>query len=82
MSNPVVRIQVEKNTPKVSLRAGTGGKIFPVYTGETDVIPKINEVQILETKDKRMTEDVTVHEISVSSVSNPYGGQTVTIGIV
>ena len=52
------------------------------YDGPYEITPKINTEQILETRDKRMTEDLTVHQITIAEVSNPYGGKTVTIGIV
>ncbi len=49
------------------------------YTGEYEVDPTFEE-QILQTQDKMMLEDVTVHAIEVSRVSNPSGGKTVYIG--
>ena len=58
------------------------GGSYETYGGTYDVTPKVNVDQILETKDKLMEDDVTVHEITIASVSNPSGGTTVTIGIV
>lgn len=49
------------------------------YKGDYEVIPKVNK-QVLETKNKTMTDDVTVLEIPFSSVDNLSGGQTITIG--
>lgn len=49
------------------------------YTGSYTVKPSVSE-QALTTKDKVMTDDVTVLEIPYSEVSNNEGGCTVTIG--
>ena len=51
----------------------------PPYTGSYTVIPTFSE-QILETKNKRMTDDVSVHAIEVQRAGNPQGGLTVYIG--
>lgn len=49
------------------------------YKGEYEVVPRVNK-QVLETKNKTMTDDVTVLEIPYSEVDNLSGGQTITIG--
>lgn len=49
------------------------------YTGSYTVKPLVSE-QTLATKDKVMTDNVTVLEIPYSEVSNNEGGCTVTIG--
>ena len=49
------------------------------YEGAYAVTPKF-EQQTLHTKDKLMTDDVTIDEISVVKVSNTSGGNTVIIG--
>jgi len=50
------------------------------YTGAYQVTPHpVNDV-ILATKNKSMTDDVTVYKIPYEAVSNPQGGNTVTIG--
>lgn len=49
------------------------------YEGDYVIDPTF-EIQILETSGKRMTDDITVNDIKVYSVSNPYGGRTVYIG--
>lgn len=53
---------------------------LPNYEGEYQITPKITE-QVLETKNKTMLNDVTVFQIPYASVSNPSGGNTVTIGL-
>lgn len=49
------------------------------YEGAYTVSPTF-ETQTLDTAGKRMTDDLTIEEIKVSSVSNPFGGRTVYIG--
>lgn len=49
------------------------------YTGDYEVTPTPSE-QILETKDKRMLDDVTVRAIPYFEVQNQTGGKTVYIG--
>lgn len=50
------------------------------YKGEYEVIPSVLE-QTLETKNKYLTNNVTVTTIPFSKVSNTSGGNTVTIGV-
>lgn len=54
-------------------------KTDEVYTGDYNVIPRVYE-QTLETKDKVMTDNVTVEVIPLSKVINLSNGYTVTIG--
>ena len=49
------------------------------YIGEYEVDPDFVGV-MLDTSDKMMLDDVTVHPIEVETVSNPAGGNTVFIG--
>lgn len=49
------------------------------YEGNYEVIPKVS-VQTLETKEKFLTENITVCEIPYFDVSNTAGGSTVYIG--
>lgn len=49
------------------------------YEGEYEVDPTF-EIQTLLTAHKYMADNVTVHAIEVSTVSNPSGGNTVYIG--
>ena len=48
------------------------------YLGPYVVIPKRRD-QVLDTKDKTMTDDVTVKEVPWTEVSNPSGGTTYSI---
>lgn len=49
------------------------------YEGDYVITPTF-ETQTLDTYGKRMTDDVTINDIKVYSVSNPFGGRTVYIG--
>lgn len=71
---------------ELSIRAGLSGAITvpsvvgaDTYDGDYEVTPRLT-VQTLETLNKMMLDDVTVHEIPITSTSNPQGGQTVLIG--
>lgn len=46
---------------------------YDPYMGPYQVIPKAWEDQILPTKDKNMTDDVTVFEVPYEETSNPHG---------
>lgn len=60
------------------IRPGGGGG-FPYYDGEYEVTPRLTE-QTLETYHTIMRDDVTVHGIPITRVSNPQDGLTVLIG--
>lgn len=59
---------------------GGGGGRLPNYKGDYQVTPKIDQI-VLPTKNKSMTDDVTVFQIPYKEVKNPQGGSTVTIGL-
>lgn len=61
------------------IEEGIGSGTLPPYEGTYVVTPRKVE-QVLETNDKRMTDDVTVEAISYIEVSNLGGGVTATIG--
>ena len=52
---------------------------FLPYEGEYAVEPLISS-RVLSTRDKIMTDDLTILSISYQDVSNAAGGRTVTIG--
>ena len=52
---------------------------YEKYTGSYTATPDVEPV-ILQTKDKVMTDDVTVFKIPLWEVANPYGGDTIYIG--
>lgn len=55
---------------------------YPVYDGPYNVEPRFFTGHTLETRNKAMTDNVTVEPIRIYEVSNPAGGITVTIGSV
>ncbi len=57
---------------KVYRATVTKGSDYEEYTGEYEVTPTTAE-QVLETTDKVMTDDVTVHKIPTWAVSNDSG---------
>ena len=65
---------------EASLDIGSGGRL-PNYTGDYTVIPKVYE-QTLVTKNKSMTDDVTVEAVPYAEVSNPSGGVTANIAYI
>lgn len=65
---------------EATLNIGSGGRL-PNYTGDYTVIPKVYE-QTLETKNKSMTDDVTVTAVPYAEVSNPSGGLTANIAYI
>ncbi len=62
------------------LDIGSGGRL-PNYEGDYTVIPKVYE-QTLATKNKSMTDDVTVEAVPYAEVSNPSGGKTANIAYI
>ena len=72
-----ISLSGQDNTLDMTIEHGSGGKL-PVYDGEYEVIPKV-DAQLLETKNKSMTNDVQIQAIPYSEVSNPEGGVTVNI---
>lgn len=62
-----------------NIKIATGGALYPAYTGEYIVTPRVYE-QYLDTDNKVMSDDVTILEIPKSEVENIYNGLTVTIG--
>lgn len=57
---------------------GTGESV-PIYDGNYEVTPLAFERTILNTKDKKMENNVVVKEIPYYETSNPSGGNTVYI---
>lgn len=49
------------------------------YRGKYEIIPKIDP-QNIQTADKHLSKDITILAIPYYEVSNPYGGNTVSIG--
>lgn len=80
-SNPAVKFTLDNNNFVVDF-----GPLFEisasdaeVYRGDYIVEPDFTE-QVLATKNKMLTDNVTVKAIEVQRVSNTSGGRTVYIG--
>lgn len=65
-----------KMVVEAAVRVNSSGQ---VYDGSYEVLPKVDG-QIMDTKDKFMTNDVNIHPIPFFSVGNNSGGNTVYIG--
>ena len=74
----LVGIPVDTGHLEGFLSVSTGG-VTARYEGDYIVTPKVS-AQILETKQKVMTDDLTIMEIPFFNVSNTSGGSTVYIG--
>lgn len=55
-------------------------KTDEVYTGDYDVVPSAYDQQTLYTKDKLLTDNITVRVIPYAEAINLSGGYTATIG--
>lgn len=70
-------VSVSISSPSIS--ASTGIPVTreyvdaEIYDGEYTVTPQAHEEQILQTKNKRMTDDVTVLRVPYFETSNIYG---------
>lgn len=53
-----------------------GGSDLPWYGGAYNVAPSAHNATVLATKNKAMSNDVTVEQIYAAAVSNPAGGNT------
>lgn len=71
-------------TGEVRAEATIEGRVYagggyPAYDGSYEIEPLMNS-QVLPTRNRVMTKDITVREIGYQEVTNASGGQTVTIG--
>ena len=64
---------------ELTVSEGCGGPGFAHYKGPYQVTPSVAST-VLETTDKVLDDDVTVHPIPFFRVSNPAGGNTCYIG--
>ena len=68
----------QEMTAHMEVGGGMGGGL-PLYTGAYEVTPKI-EAQTLDTANRSMEKDVTIHAIPYYEVDNASNGQTIVIG--
>lgn len=73
-----VEIDLE-NEVEIEVEEGGHGERLPYYTGDYSVTPSIEE-KVLETKNKSMSDNVTVLKIPKYEFDNVAKGQTVVIG--
>lgn len=68
-----IPLTVQVDVPiKLTVHEGDGS-VYPVYTGETTVTPKVKESIELETKNKVVLDNILVNEIPYYETSNPKG---------
>lgn len=72
------------NELDVGFELGTlvDGGVYEHYEGPYEVTPLKGTQQVLGTQNKLMDDDVTIHEIPYSEVSNPSGGKTANIAFI
>ena len=73
------KISLNPGEGKVVIGAGTSATI-PIYNGEYEVIPKVEEDIILQTKGYAMADNVKIKEIPSYEVKNSAGGYTFIVG--
>lgn len=76
-----IQIGIAPTRKDIELTVDKGsGAYIPDYEGEYEVESALYEAHILGTKNKRMTDNMTVRPIPIYEVQNPSGGMTITIG--
>lgn len=75
-----VTLQLDNVDLDIELSQNKGG-LLPPYEGEYTITPKIAE-QVLATKNKTTTDNITVLAVPYSEVTNPQGGSTVNIAYI
>ena len=78
---PVIDIGVSQNRPSINVAISAGGgQHYKKYEGPYTVYPDPTDIQILETENKVMTQNVLAMPIPYFRTSNPSGGDTIYIG--
>lgn len=75
-------LSVELDIPEYEAelyRASAGGETAERYSGEYEVTPKAKEETVLGTKNKLMTDNVTVKKVPIYKTANSQNGTTVYI---
>lgn len=72
------KVTVEPIPSEYIIPNGTEEGKLPEYEGEYTITPSVKE-QTMQTKNKTMTNDVTIKAIPYAEVTNNSGGSTVTI---
>lgn len=55
------------------------GDASPIYEGDYNVLPLAFQETVLQTKNKKLVNDIVIKEIPYYETSNPSGGNTVYI---
>ena len=79
-SNIELKLEYDQSSDMVLVDDVPYSQHYEKYTGNYEVTPVLYDDQELLTRNKLMTDNVTVHEIPVTWTTNPYGGNTVVIG--
>lgn len=77
----MITLDVKPITTDITIDVGVitqSGGALPYYRGDYVVTPKVS-AQTLPTRQKSMSDDVTINPIPTNEVSNPFG-TTFTIG--
>ena len=80
---PYVNIFIPDPTKKefeIEIGQPHSGTEYPVYHGPTAIKPEAYHMQILQTNNTVVKENILVLPIPYYETSNPYGGNTVYIG--
>lgn len=77
-----MEISVNRRRKYMTMAVEKSTTPYPEYDGPYNVEPRFFTGHTLETRNKAMTDNVTVEPIRIYEVSNPAGGITVTIGSV
>lgn len=77
-----IHVSIGRNSRRAMLIIDKSTTPHEEYTGPYEVDASFHYEKVLETDGKLMKDNVTVHTIPVYSVSNPYGGRTITIGVI
>ena len=76
-----IQIVTDRTVPNIEMNVEKGsGQYFPDYEGSYRVTSSLYDIQTLETRNKRMKENMQVRPIPIHTVVNPSGGYTITIG--
>lgn len=55
------------------------GEVIPIYEGNYNILPLAFQETILQTKNKKLVNNIIIREIPYYETSNPSGGNTVYI---
>lgn len=85
-----IKLKVQDNTVKLNAWGGDGARFRvdglvqvisggDIYAGPYEVTPRAHNEVVLETMNKTMEADVTVHKVPYHETSNIFDGKTVYI---